>query len=136
MIIEYKCSSKLQATKELLVGDAALPLEVPQQSPYNYRCIAAPQPQKCGSGEIWWPPLTFDDFVPGSGVMTGFDLLTMSTPAASVDMQLDVPGGKCVLTHQPLDVDRIIKSSSDPAAGAIAVFVGTTRNSFKGSPDR
>lgn len=37
-----------------------------------------------------------------------------------------------MLTHHTLNVDQIISSVSDNAAGATAVFIGTTRNSFKG----
>lgn len=54
----------------------------------------------------------------------------MST--ASIDASLEFTGGTCVLTHEPLDANRIIESVKDDSAGAIAVFIGTTRNSFKG----
>ncbi|EGO26539.1 hypothetical protein SERLADRAFT_339519, partial [Serpula lacrymans var. lacrymans S7.9] len=40
--------------------------------------------------------------------------------------------GTCVLTYAPLDVDAIIRSVGDDGAGATAVFIGTTRDSFKG----
>ncbi|KAK0198160.1 Molybdopterin biosynthesis MoaE [Armillaria mellea] len=56
----------------------------------------------------------------------------MTTPKASVDIALDVPGGICSITSQPLDVQEIVQSVGDDAAGATAVFIGTTRNSFKG----
>ncbi|MCK5439413.1 MAG: molybdenum cofactor biosynthesis protein MoaE [Gemmatimonadetes bacterium] len=36
------------------------------------------------------------------------------------------------ITEVPLDVARIVGSVADTAAGAIAVFVGTTRKSFEG----
>ena len=55
-----------------------------------------------------------------------------SIPSASVDAQLDIPEGTCVLTYEPLNVQEIIQSVGDDSAGATAVFVGTTRNSFKG----
>ncbi|KAG1749942.1 Molybdopterin biosynthesis MoaE, partial [Suillus paluster] len=38
----------------------------------------------------------------------------------------------CVLTYKSLEVDEIIKSVSDDGAGATAVFIGTTRNSYQG----
>ncbi|KAK0208058.1 Molybdopterin biosynthesis MoaE [Desarmillaria ectypa] len=56
----------------------------------------------------------------------------MATPKASIDIALDVPGGVCSITSQPLDVQKIVQSVGDDAAGATAVFIGTTRNSFKG----
>ncbi|KAK0436636.1 Molybdopterin biosynthesis MoaE [Desarmillaria tabescens] len=56
----------------------------------------------------------------------------MTTPNTSIDIALDVPGGVCSITSQPLDVQQIIQSVGDDAAGATAVFIGTTRNSFKG----
>lgn len=36
------------------------------------------------------------------------------------------------LTFEPLNVDVISKLVSAPEAGAISVFVGTTRNNFEG----
>ncbi|KDQ63523.1 hypothetical protein JAAARDRAFT_189089 [Jaapia argillacea MUCL 33604] len=57
----------------------------------------------------------------------------MSGPSPySVDARSETDWGICVLTHTPLDVPQIIQSVGDPAAGATAVFIGTTRNSFKG----
>lgn len=54
--------------------------------------------------------------------------------AASVDARLDTEHGSIVLTHDRLDTNEIISSVGDDAAGAVAVFIGTTRNSFKGVP--
>ncbi|KAF5337316.1 hypothetical protein D9611_003165 [Ephemerocybe angulata] len=53
-------------------------------------------------------------------------------PSTSVDARLDVPQGVCVLTHSKLNTEEIIDSVKDDGAGAIATFIGTTRNSFKG----
>lgn len=52
--------------------------------------------------------------------------------AASVDARLDNDNGTVVLTHDKLETQDIIASVGDDAAGAVAVFIGTTRNSFKG----
>jgi molybdopterin synthase catalytic subunit len=46
--------------------------------------------------------------------------------------RLETQNGIVVLTYDPLDVAQIIGSVGDDAAGATAVFVGTTRDSFKG----
>src|SRR4051794_13340995 len=54
--------------------------------------------------------------------------------AASTDARLDTPFGTCVLSYKPLDVDSIIKCVRDCAAGATAVFIGSTRNTFQGEP--
>jgi len=53
-------------------------------------------------------------------------------PSASYADSFETKNGECVLTYEPLDTQSIIKSVGDDAAGAIAVFIGTTRNSFKG----
>ncbi|KAF9453865.1 MoaE-domain-containing protein [Macrolepiota fuliginosa MF-IS2] len=52
-------------------------------------------------------------------------------PAASVEGSLEISEGRCAISFS-LDVQDIINSVQDDRAGAIAVFVGTTRNSFKG----
>jgi len=56
----------------------------------------------------------------------------MSYPNTSVAAREEWEGGTCVLTYEPLDVDAIMRSVRDVSAGATAVFIGTTRNSFKG----
>lgn len=78
-----------------------------------------------------------------------------SSESASVDAFLESPQAICALTYKPLDVQCIIASVHDEAAGATAIFIGlylslhmlvvsslpasliflylgTTRNSFKG----
>lgn len=61
--------------------------------------------------------------------------MTRSTsllPSASIDAVLDIPEGKCALSYTPINVDEVINSVRDDGAGATAVFIGTTRNSFRG----
>jgi len=36
------------------------------------------------------------------------------------------------ITDTPLDLSRLVPLVADPAAGAVATFTGTTRNSFRG----
>ncbi|KAI0778266.1 molybdenum cofactor synthesis 2 [Trametes elegans] len=55
-----------------------------------------------------------------------------STPSVSTEARLDTAEGSCVLTYEPLDAQAITQSVADDGAGATAVFIGTTRNSFKG----
>ncbi|KIJ68503.1 hypothetical protein HYDPIDRAFT_106701 [Hydnomerulius pinastri MD-312] len=53
-------------------------------------------------------------------------------PSTSTAAREEWEGGICVLTYEPLDVNAIMQSVRDDTAGATAVFIGTTRNSFKG----
>jgi len=53
-------------------------------------------------------------------------------PPASVATKLEIPEGTFALTYDKLDSEAIIRSAQDDSAGAIAVFIGTTRNSFQG----
>ncbi|KII93734.1 hypothetical protein PLICRDRAFT_35957 [Plicaturopsis crispa FD-325 SS-3] len=55
-----------------------------------------------------------------------------SISSASESAQLEMPEGVCVLSHEPLNVDKITRSVADDGAGAHVVFIGTTRNSFEG----
>lgn len=40
------------------------------------------------------------------------------------------------ITDVPLDLERLVAQVSDPSAGAVATFTGTTRNSFQGKAVR
>ncbi len=40
------------------------------------------------------------------------------------------------ITEDPLDVEGLVAAVGDPGAGATSVFVGTTRNSFRGKAVR
>ena len=57
---------------------------------------------------------------------------SLNSPA-SLAAKLEIPEGSFVLTYDKLDSEAIIRSAQDDAAGAIAVFIGTTRNSFQGA---
>jgi molybdopterin synthase catalytic subunit len=54
-------------------------------------------------------------------------------PETSIDARLVTEDGICAITHDTLDTDAIVQSVGDGSAGATAVFIGTTRNSFKGA---
>ncbi|KAF8140304.1 molybdenum cofactor synthesis 2 [Boletus edulis] len=56
----------------------------------------------------------------------------MAYPSTSTAAREDWEGGTCVLTYEALDVDAIVRSVRNDSAGATAIFIGTTRNSFKG----
>lgn len=53
--------------------------------------------------------------------------------AASTEAALLTKDGGIVLTYSPLDAKAIVDNVQDDAAGATAVFIGTTRNSFRGT---
>ena len=36
------------------------------------------------------------------------------------------------VTHQPIELDELVRYVTDPEAGAIAIFIGTTRNNNEG----
>ncbi|KAL5534356.1 hypothetical protein ACEPAG_818 [Sanghuangporus baumii] len=59
------------------------------------------------------------------------DAISIS-PSASTAAELITSDGTCVLTYDPLDTASIINSVGSDEAGATAVFIGTTRNYFKG----
>lgn len=63
-----------------------------------------------------------------------YRILSMSQnwPSASVEAHLETEHGISVLTYGKLAVQEIISSVGDDRAGATAVFIGTTRDSFKG----
>ncbi|KAJ6604604.1 molybdenum cofactor synthesis 2 [Mycena vulgaris] len=51
--------------------------------------------------------------------------------SASVAATLELVNATCALSSDRLLTDQIISSVGDDGAGATAVFIGTTRNSFK-----
>lgn len=58
--------------------------------------------------------------------------MTTSYPSTSVEAREEVGRSICVLSYKSLKIDEIIKSVSDDGAGATALFIGTTRNSYRG----
>ncbi|KAH7916563.1 Molybdopterin biosynthesis MoaE [Hygrophoropsis aurantiaca] len=66
------------------------------------------------------------------GWSSDFRFTSMSVPNTSVEARAEISEGVCVLTYNPLNTNDIIQSVQNDGAGAIAVFIGTTRNSFKG----
>ena len=54
-------------------------------------------------------------------------------PPTSAAAKLEIPEGTFVLTYEKLESEAVIQSVQDDAAGAIAVFIGTTRDSFQGT---
>lgn len=62
---------------------------------------------------------------------------TSEYPEASVSAtQSTELGDTLALTYDKLDTEAIVASVKDDGAGAIATFIGTTRNTFQGMPRR
>jgi molybdopterin synthase catalytic subunit len=59
--------------------------------------------------------------------------MTTSYPSTSVEAREEVGRSVCVLSYKSLEIDEIIKSAGDDGAGATALFIGTTRNSYQGT---
>ncbi|KAH8100661.1 molybdenum cofactor synthesis 2 [Cristinia sonorae] len=53
-------------------------------------------------------------------------------PPASVEAREELIEGIAVLTYNALNTESITREVADARAGATAIFIGTTRNSFKG----
>ncbi|KAJ3720035.1 molybdenum cofactor synthesis 2, partial [Lentinula raphanica] len=56
----------------------------------------------------------------------------MLPPDSSVEGVLEQPGGTCSISYTLDPIESITKRITDPRFGAIATFIGTTRNSFQG----
>ncbi|CAG7847087.1 SubName: Full=Related to molybdopterin synthase large subunit {ECO:0000313/EMBL:CCA69129.1} [Serendipita indica DSM 11827] len=54
----------------------------------------------------------------------------MASPYSTEAMTRSDEGDVAVLTYSPLDIGSIIAAVSSPEAGAIATFLGQTRNNF------
>ncbi|RDB28780.1 Molybdopterin synthase catalytic subunit [Hypsizygus marmoreus] len=56
----------------------------------------------------------------------------MLSPSSSIEATATTTEGFCALSYTPIDVNKVTSSVQDDGAGATAVFIGTTRNSFEG----
>lgn len=65
------------------------------------------------------------------GVMKTSEMPT-PIPSTSVASREEWGRNVCALTYDELDIQSITRSVGDDGAGATVVFVGTTRNKFKG----
>ena len=72
----------------------------------------------------------------GPNAATTSDTQSTSYPAASRSAKLtNNLGDTFELTYERLDTESIVNTVKDDGAGAIATFIGTTRNSFQGEHD-
>ncbi|KIK70937.1 hypothetical protein GYMLUDRAFT_210601 [Collybiopsis luxurians FD-317 M1] len=56
----------------------------------------------------------------------------MLASGSSVEGVLELPDAICSISDRLDPIESIVSQVSDPSCGAIATFIGTTRNSFKG----
>ncbi|KIM24040.1 hypothetical protein M408DRAFT_331962 [Serendipita vermifera MAFF 305830] len=56
----------------------------------------------------------------------------MNSPFSKDAQIITKHGDNCVLTHETLDISNILATVSSDDAGAIATFIGQTRNNFQG----
>ncbi|KAG8711154.1 Molybdopterin synthase catalytic subunit, partial [Ceratobasidium sp. 423] len=60
--------------------------------------------------------------------------MSETTLSESIDLEFSeaLTGDSFSLSHSSLDINKIMDSVRDDGAGALAVFVGTTRDNFNG----
>ncbi|KAJ3919350.1 Molybdopterin biosynthesis MoaE [Lentinula edodes] len=56
----------------------------------------------------------------------------MLSPGSSVEGTLELPGAICSIKYTLDPIESTIEQVSDDRFGAVATFIGTTRNSFQG----
>ncbi|KAF9076238.1 molybdenum cofactor synthesis 2 [Rhodocollybia butyracea] len=56
----------------------------------------------------------------------------MLTPGSSVEGSIELPGAVCSISNKLDSIETIVNQVLDYRCGAIATFIGTTRNSFQG----
>jgi molybdopterin synthase catalytic subunit/molybdopterin converting factor small subunit len=82
-----------------------------------------------------WPALQLGDEPPGLAYARNREYVTRDDRLAEGDEVAVIPpvsGGGFRVQREPLDLAALVEEVSDPSAGAIATFVGTTREHSRG----
>ena len=82
-----------------------------------------------------WPPLELGQQPAGLLYAVNREYATADTPLSAGDEVALIPpvsGGAFRLSEEPLDPAAVIREVSDPRAGGIATFIGTTRVESRG----
>jgi MoaE-MoaD fusion protein len=82
-----------------------------------------------------WPELGLGDEPPGLAYARNREYADRDTPLGPGDEVAVIPpvsGGGFAVGGDPLDLDAVVAQVADPAAGAIATFIGTTRTHSRG----
>jgi molybdopterin synthase catalytic subunit/molybdopterin converting factor small subunit len=82
-----------------------------------------------------WPALGLGDEPPGLAYARNREYTDRDAPLGAGDEVAVIPpvsGGAFEIGPEPLDLDAVVRQVADPAAGAIATFIGTTRTHSRG----
>jgi len=82
-----------------------------------------------------WPALGLGEEPPGLAYAVNRDYADRTAPLAGGDEVAVIPpvsGGAFRVQREPLDLEAVVGQVRTPAAGAIATFVGTTREQSRG----
>jgi molybdopterin synthase catalytic subunit len=82
-----------------------------------------------------WPGLDLGDEPPGLAYARNREYAVRDAPIEEDDEVAVIPpvsGGAFTVRPDPLDLSDVVSQVSDPAAGAVATFIGTTRTHSRG----
>jgi molybdopterin synthase catalytic subunit/molybdopterin converting factor small subunit len=82
-----------------------------------------------------WPALELGDEPPGLAYARNREYAVRDAPVQEDDEVAVIPpvsGGAFTVRPEPLDLSDVVNQVSDPTAGAIATFIGTTRTHSRG----